>query len=372
MSSQLTQAEIETMTDELRELKSMIKTQKDSYQNQSRPKLSVKSDEMDLHQKALDGYIRRGDEADLRTLGFEGKAMSTAVNSDGGFLVDPQTSEQIATTLEGGSSLRAVANIVQVEAGSYDVLIDHGGFAAGWVGENDARPETDTAEFARISIALHELSAMPKSSQRLLDDAAFDVETWLGERIAESFSLSEAQAFISGDGLSKPQGILAHPLVDNDDWQWGEIGYVNTGVAGDFDATQPADALIDLVFALPALYRKRAAFVMNSKTAGAVRKMKDSEGRFLWDDGLAAGEPSRLLGYNVLICEDMPDVDAENCAIAFGDFYAGYTIAERPDLRILRDPFSAKPHVLFYASKRIGGDVTNFEAIKLLRFAANG
>ena len=140
-----------------------------------------------------------------------------------------------------------------------------------------------------------------------------------------------------------------------------------TGAAADFATTNAADCIISLVYALGADYRANGTFVMNSKTAGAVRKMKDADGRFLWSDGLAAAEPARLMGYPVQVCEDMPDIAAGAHAIAFGDFRAGYTIAERPDLRILRDPFSAKPHVLFYASKRVGGDVTDFAAIKLLK-----
>ena len=160
-------------------------------------------------------------------------------------------------------------------------------------------------------------------------------------------------------------------MVANGSWAGGWLGNAARGGAGDFAATNAADAIVDLVYALNAEYRAGASFVMNSKTAGAVRKMKDSDGRFLWTDSLAAGEPARLMGYPVLIAEDMPDIAAGTYAIAFGDFAAGYTIAERPDLRVLRDPFSAKPHVLFYASKRVGGDVSDFAAIKLLKFAAS-
>ena len=143
-----------------------------------------------------------------------------------------------------------------------------------------------------------------------------------------------------------------------------------TGVSAAFDPVNPGDAIVDLVYSLDAQYRANATFLMNSKTAGEVRKLKDGDGRFLWSDGLAAGEPARLMGYRVMICEDMPDIADWAAAIAFGDFSAGYTIAERPDLRILRDPFSAKPHVLFYATKRVGGDVSDFRAIRLLKFAA--
>jgi HK97 family phage major capsid protein len=212
---------------------------------------------------------------------------------------------------------------------------------------------------------------MPKASQRLLDDAAFDIEGWLAGRIADKFARAEADAFINGNVAGRPSGLLSHSKVDNDAWTWGNLGYVATGTAGDFDSTNAADAIVDLVYALGARYRANATFVMNSKTAGAVRKMKDADGRFLWLDGLSQGEPARLMGYPVLIAEDMPDIGVDSMAIAFGDFGAGYTIAERPDLRVLRDPFSAKPHVLFYATKRVGGDVTDFAAIKLLKFGVS-
>ncbi|HEU0220839.1 MAG TPA: phage major capsid protein, partial [Paracoccaceae bacterium] len=264
-----------------------------------------------------------------------------------------------------------IANVVTVEATAYDVLIDHSDVGAGWADETSATTETSTPIIERISIALHELSAMPKASQRLLDDSAFDVETWLAERIADRFARAEGAAFVAGNGVGKPKGFLVHPTVPTGAWSWGSLGYVATGAAGDFSGTEPADAIVDLVYSLGARYRAKGSFVMNSKTAGAVRKMKDADGRFLWSDGLAAGEPARLMGYRVLVSEDMPDIANDAIAIAFGDFSAGYTIAERPDLRILRDPFSAKPNVLFYATKRIGGDVSDFAAIKLLKFAVS-
>ncbi len=346
------------------------KSMKQAAQAYRRPPLSEKTQEDDLHRKAIDAYVRRGDEAELRDAGFEGKGMSSSVNAEGGFLVDPQTAQTIDNTLTTASSLRSVANVVQVEAGAYDVLVDDDGFDAGWASESAPSSETSTPYFARISIPLNELSALPKCSQRLLDDAAFDIETWLAQKIASRFSRSESAAFISGDGFDKPKGILAHSMVENESWMWGSLGYVKTGAAGDFASSSPADAIVDLVYALPAEYRHNATFVMNSKTAGAVRKMKDADGRFLWTDSLASGEPAKLMGYSVLICEAMPDIGEGEKAIAFGDFHNGYTIAERPDMRILRDPFSAKPHVLFYATKRVGGDVTDFAAIKFLSFEA--
>ncbi len=332
----------------------------------NRPALAMAAETEAPHQKAFAAYLRSGDDDGLRGLALEGKGLSTVVSGDGGYLVDPQTADTIKSTLSTTASLRAIANVVNVDATSYDVLVDHTEMGAGWATETASLTETDTPVIDRITIPLHELSALPKASQRLLDDSAFDIEGWLAQRIADKFARSEAAAFVKGDGIDKPKGILSYPTVDNGVWAWGNIGYVPTGVAGELGET---DAMIDLVYALGAEYRAGAVFVMNSRTAGSVRKLKDADGRFLWSDGLASGEPARLLGYPVLVAEDMPDAAAGATPIAFGDFGAGYTVAERPDLRVLRDPFSAKPHVLFYATKRVGGAVSDFAAIKLLKFS---
>lgn len=334
----------------------------------TRPVLAGSNDGPAPHQKAFNAYLRSGDDDGLRGLELEGKALGTSVAGDGGYLVDPQTASKIQSTLSATASIRAIANVVAVEATSFDVLIDHGDIGHGWATEASSLTETATPGIDRISIPLHELSALPKASQRLLDDSAFDIEGWLAGRIADKFARAEAAAFVMGDGVDKPTGFLTKSTVDNDVWVWGNLGYVPTGASGEFAG---ADPVIDLVYALGAEYRASASFVMNSKTAGALRKMKDADGRFLWSDGLAAGEPARLLGYPVLIAEDMPDMASDSMSVAFGDFGAGYTVAERPDLRVLRDPFSAKPHVLFYATKRVGGDVSDYAAIKLLKFAVS-
>jgi HK97 family phage major capsid protein len=355
------QAEIETKFQQSEERMNMLDRK---TMTAARTPLAGATDVVAPHKKAFNAYVRSGDDDGLRGLHLEGKALSTAVNSDGGYLVDPQTSDIVKSVLNTTASIRAIASVVNVEATSYDVLVDHSDVGAGWATESSTVGESDTPQIDRITVQLHELSALPKASQRLLDDSAFDIEGWLAGRIADKFARAEAGAFINGDGIDKPKGFLAHSKVDNDVWVWGNLGYVPTGIAGDITP----DSIVDVVYALGAQYRANASFVMNSKTAGLVRKLKDMDGRFLWSDGLAAGEPARLMGYPVLIAEDMPDAGADAYAMAFGDFNAGYTIAERPDLRILRDPFSAKPHVLFYATKRVGGDVSDFAAIKLLKF----
>jgi HK97 family phage major capsid protein len=363
------QADIKSKLQKQEERLTMLDRKSHTYAgNLTRPALSA-AQEVDMsHKSAFTTYVRNGDDDALRGLALEGKSMSTAVNGDGGYLVDPQTSDVIKSVLKSTASIRSIANVVNVEATSYDVLIDTTDLGSGWVTETGTVGETATPTIDRISIPLYELSALPKASQRLLDDSAFDIEAWLAGRIADKFASAEASAFINGDGVDKPTGILNHTQIDNDSWAWGSLGYIVTGTDGGFDATDPADAIVELVYALGAQYRANGTFVMNSKTAGQVRKLKDADGRFLWSDGLAAGEPARLMGYPVLIAEDMPDIASDAAAIAFGDFHAGYTVAERPDVRILRDPFSAKPHVLFYATKRVGGDVSDFAAIKLLKF----
>jgi HK97 family phage major capsid protein len=359
------QAEVETRIGKTEERMNMLDRKSHIA---ARPHLSGAVDTGAPHRKAMGAYLRLGEDEGLRGLEIESKAMSSAVNGDGGYLIDPQTAETIKSVLRSSASLRAVANVVNVEASSFDVLVDHTDVGAGWATETGAAAETDTPQFDRITIPLHELSALPKASQRLLDDSAFDIEGWLAARIADKFIRAEAASFINGDGVDKPRGFMTHTIVDNGVWTWGNIGYVPSGVDG---ALGNGDEIVDLVYSLGAQYRGKASFVMNSKTAGLVRKLKDADGRFLWSDGLAAGEPARLMGYPVLVAEDMPDAGSGTYPIAFGDFSAGYTIAERPDLRVLRDPFSAKPHVLFYATKRVGGDVSDFAAIKLLKFAVS-
>ncbi|RQP05520.1 MAG: phage major capsid protein [Paracoccus sp. BP8] len=334
--------------------------------SRARAPLSAEADQGAPHQKAFDAYIRHGDDGALRGLPLEGKAMTTT--SDGGFLAAPTVALQVQEALNVTASLRRVANVVTVESATYEVLVGMGDIAHGWSTEAGTQAETGTSTVQRVVIPVHELSAMPKASQRLLDDSAFDVETWLAGRIAEKFARAEATAFVNGDGVNKPKGFLTHAKAPNGTATNVQIGTIPSGGDGDFAANNPANALIDLVYALGAQYRANASFLMNSKTAAAVRKMRDADGRFLWADSLAMGQPAQLLGYPVLVCEDMPDIARGSFSIAFGDFRSAYTIVERPDLRVLRDPFSAKPHVLFYATKRVGGGVTDARAVKLMVF----
>jgi HK97 family phage major capsid protein len=258
-----------------------------------------------------------------------------------------------------------------VGSAGYRKLVTAGGTPSGWVGEIISRPETATPTFIEVAPPSGELYANPAASQAMLDDSAFDVEAWLASEIATEFARAEGSAFVGGNGINRPKGFLAAPTAIQVDSlrPFGTLQYIATGQAGGF-GTSPADKLIDLVQTLRPPYRQGAAFVMNSATASVIRKFKTSDGAFLWQPGLAAGQPDSLLGYPVVEAEDMPDIAADSLSIAFGNFRVGYLIAERTETQILRDPFTNKPFVHFYATKRVGGQVANSEAIKLLKFSA--
>jgi HK97 family phage major capsid protein len=311
-------------------------------------------------------YLRKGIES-----GVELKALGSSSDAIGGYAVPREIDQAIGETLTSISPIRAIANVVKVGTANYRKLVATGGTPSGWVGFEAARPETGTATFTEIVPASGDLYANPAASQQMLDDAMFNVEAWLAQEIATEFARAEGVAFIKGTGASQPLGFLSSPNATTLDGvrAMGTLQYLGTGTAGAFPASNPQDRLIDLIQSLRQPYRQGASFVMNSTTASVIRKFKTTDGQFIWSPGMVAGVPSTLLGYPVIEAEDMPDVAANSLSIAFGNFKQGYTIAERAATTILRDPYTHKPYVHFYATKRIGGQVTNSEAIKLLKFA---
>jgi HK97 family phage major capsid protein len=315
----------------------------------------------------VENYLRKGMEA-----GVELKAIVGTSDAAGGYAVPEEIDAQIDRTLTAISPIRAIANVVKVGSAGYRKLVAAGGTPSGWVAEDAARPETGTPSFIEIAPPFGELYANPAASQAMLDDAAFDVEAWLAQEIATEFARAEGAAFVSGSGVNRPKGFLSGPVSGAIDGvrPFGTLQFVNSGAAGAFAAANPQDRLIDLVQSLRPPYRQGAVFVMNSATAAVIRKFKTADGAFLWQPGLVAGQPDTLIGYPVVEAEDMPDVAADSLSIAFGNFKAGYLIAERTETQILRDPFTHKPFVHFYATKRVGGQVSNSEAIKLMKFAA--
>jgi HK97 family phage major capsid protein len=314
---------------------------------------------------AFDGYLKTG-----ASFGLELKAgLSTASNS-AGHVVPEQTERAIERRLMAGSPMREIATVRTVGAGVFMKPVSTAGVASGWVAETAARPETDPATLALLQFPSADLYANPAATQSLLDDALIDLDEWLAAEVEDAFAAQETQAFVNGDGVNKPKGFLNYPIVADASAVWGQIGYVASGAAGAFAPTNPTDRLIDLVYAPKAQYRPNGRFVMNRKTVSAVRKFKDADGNYIWQPAQRAGETASLLGYRVTEIETMPDIAANSAAIAFGDFQRGYLIVDRAGVRVLRDPYSAKPYVLFYTTKRVGGGVQNFDAIKVMRFSA--
>ncbi|NRD88308.1 phage major capsid protein [Sphingopyxis sp. BSNA05] len=310
-------------------------------------------------------YLRRGEQA-----GVELKSFSGASGPEGGFAVPQEIDALIGATLKDISPIRSIATVVQTGTAGYRKLVTTGGTPSGWVSENAGRPETDTPDFNEIAPPSGELYANPAASQAMLDDAAFDVESWLADEIAREFAQAEGAAFVGGSGVNQPRGFLNATVTDESDdvRAFGSLQYVPSGASGSFDSE---DVLVDLVHTLRPAYRQGASFVMNSSTLAHIRKFKTADGAFLWQPSLASGQPATLLGYPVVEAEDMPDIAADSLSIAFGNFRAGYLIAERSATSILRDPFTNKPFVHFYATKRVGGQIMNSEAIKLMQFSAS-
>ncbi len=319
----------------------------------------------------FDRFVRKGIETGLQAL--EAKALSTGSDADGGYAVPEALDGSIEKLLVEASPIRSVANVVQIGTSAYKKLVNLGGATSGWVGESDARAETDTPQFSEVAPPLGEIYANPAATQAMLDDAYFNVEDWLAEELTTEFAAQEGTAFVTGNGTNKPKGFLSYTATDEADGTraFGSLQYVPTGVAGDWPGSDPTDILLDLVYALRSGYRSSAAFAMNTNLVAEIRKFKDMDGNYLWRPGLADGQPASLLGYRAIEVADMPDKGANSLSVAFGNFERGYTITDRMATRILRDPFTNKPFVHFYATKRVGGGVVNSEAIKLLKFAAS-
>lgn len=323
------------------------------------------------HRKAFDLYVRKGRGDDnLRDL--EAKASLVGSDPDGGYLVPADISTTVERILSEASPVRQLCDVMTISTSVHKRPVTTTGAAAGWVGETDSRPQTNTPKLNELTFPTMELYAMPAATQTLLDDAAVNIEEWLANEVQITFAEQEGDAFINGNGVNKPHGFLQYTTgLYAGTETWGTVHYVKTGEAADFPASpNQADPLIDLVHAIKAGYRNGASWIMNRATMGKVRKFKDSNGDYIWRPGIAEGKPDTILGYALTEAEDMPDVAANAFPVAFGNFRMGYLIVDRIGVRVLRDPFSAKPYVLFYTTKRVGGGIKMFEAIKLLKCEA--
>lgn len=323
---------------------------------------------------AFNKWFRKGqNEQALGDLAVKA-ALQTDSDPDGGYTVPDEMEGGIDRILGTVSAMRRVARVVRISSSVYKRLVNTTGTTSGWVGEREARTETNTPNLSELEFPAMELYANPAATQRMLDDAAIDVASWLADEVSVEFAEEEGAAFITGNGVNRPRGILSYDTVANASWTWGKLGFTISGVAADINdaSNNGVDALISLVYSLKQGYRNGASFMMNNTLQSKVRKLKtigDTEG-YLWQPSVQVGQPATLLGYPVIDDDNMSDVGANAFPIAFGNFQRGYLIVDRAGIRVLRDPYTNKPYVHFYTTKRVGGGVSNYQAIKLLKCSA--
>lgn len=321
--------------------------------------MQAKDEKAETYRKAFLQYIRKGDDSALQ---IEQKALSVGSDPDGGYLVTPTMSAKMTEIIRETSPMRQIAAVQTISTDSLDVMDDVNEAAAGWTGETATVSETNTPQLGKRNIPVHEVYAQPKATQKLIDDSAIDIEGWLSGKISDIFARKQNTAFVSGTGFNQPRGFLTYAAGTS----WGQIEQVNSGSSG----AVTGDGLITLFYSLKSDYARNATFLMNRLVVAAVRKLKDTTNQYLWQPGLAAGQPDTLLGVPAFMASDMPTAAADSLSVAVGDFRRAYQIVDRIGIRTLRDPFTEKPFVKFYATTRVGGDVVNFEAIKLLKLAA--
>lgn len=331
--------------------------------------------------KALDAAVRAlivGDQAKAYKHFAEAKAMSAGSDPDGGYVTHSVLSSGMTKVMASISPVYRLARKIPMTKGTaFEEPVDRDQLDATWVSETGARTDTATPQLGLFTVQLDEIYTMPKLSQKLIDTADIDVVQWLIDKAGEAFAVKEGQAFHDGNGVGRPRGFLSYTLSTAGDASrtWGQVQYLYTGTSGAFPTSSttvnPADILVDVVSAMKAQYRDGAVWLMNRATAGICRKLKDADGRHVWVESLLQGQPAVLLGYPVEIDEQMPDVGANALAIAFANLAKAYTVIEMPGIKFLADPYTAKPNVVQYSYRRVGGGCNNTEAVKLLRFSAS-
>lgn len=362
------------ITEKIERINSSLDEQKHAIDNlilkNARPSLNeTYSTQADSEQKsAFNAYMRCGDEQKIRSL--ESKSHSYGSGPDGGYLVPYELEAEIGRRLAQISPIRSISSVRQVSSSLLKKPFSVDGPATGWVSETAARPQTETSKLAELQFPTMEIYAMPAATSSLLDDAAVDVEQWISSEVEEAFAIQEGKAFVSGDGINKPMGFLSYDTVAEENWNWGNLGFIKSGSDTGLADSNPSDALIELIYSLKSGYRQNASFVMNRKTQSQLRKIKDNDGNYLWQPPASIGDKASFMGFALTEAEDMPDMQADSTPIAFGDFKRGYLIVDRIGIRVLRDPYSVKPYILFYTTKRVGGGVQDFDAIKLLKCEA--
>ncbi|EJV7388650.1 phage major capsid protein [Escherichia coli] len=354
--------QVETLNGKLSELENLKSDLEKELLELKRPAGGAQNKLATEHKEAFVGFLRKGREDGLRDL--ERKALQVGIDEDGGYAVPEELDRNILNLLKDEVVMRQEATVITVGGSDYKKLVNLGGTASGWVGETDERSQTATSKLGLIEPFMGEIYGNPQATQKMLDDAFFNVEAWINSELALEFAEQEEIAFTSGDGSKKPKGFLAYESTDEDDKTraFGKLQHIET-------TSVAADTIIKLIYTLRKAHRAGAKFMMNNSLF-IIRLLKDNEGNYLWRPGLELGQPSSLAGYGIAENEQMPDIAADAKAIAFGNFKRGYTIVDRIGTRILRDPYTNKPFVGFYTTKRTGGMLVDSQAIKLLKIGA--
>lgn len=321
--------------------------------------------ELGSYEKAFRHSLRRNES----TLGEElHKALRVGIDPDGGFLVTPAMSSRIITILRDTSPVRQFATVETISSDKLEMPRDIDDVGEGWVGEEEARPETSTPQVGVANIPVHEQYAEPRATQKFLDDASINAEAWLAGKVGDRFARVEATAFVNGNGVNKPRGLLSYPTAATADASraWGTFQHIASGHA----TSVTADAIRSLPYQLKEGYVAGSRWMMNRLTVLEIMLLKDGEGRYLWQQSMSEGQPSSLMGYPLATATDFPTLGADSLSIAFGDFARTYTVVDRLGITTLRDPYTAKPFVKFYSRRRVGGDVVHFESMKFIKTGA--
>ena len=322
----------------------------------------------DAYKSAHDRWMREGKE---NLDSDEVKTLSVGVDADGGYFVTPDTSGRIVRKVFESSPARQVFSSLTISTDKLEGIEDLDEAGAGYAGETAQGSDTTTPSVGKWSIPVYWIDTEPKTTQQLLDDSAVNIEEWLTGKVARKFARFENAEFVSGSN-AKIRGLTSYDtLIDNGSGvAWGKMGHVKSGANGAFAGTNPGDAVFDLVGALKNEYLPNAGFMTKRKVITAIRKFKDGQGNYLWQPSFVVGQPETILGHSVTRAEDMPDLATGAISLAFGDFSECYQIVDRQGIKVLRDNLTSKPYVKFYTTKRTGGGVVNFEAVKFMKFSA--
>lgn len=328
------------------------------------------SPEMAEYKLALRGFIRKGDMTNLSAL--EKKAFQMGSDIDGGYLIDEEMDTQIDRVATTVSAMGGLCDQRAIGKASIEMRVKTSGTAARWVGESEAGGETTNPKYAKIEIYAEEMEIEPWVYNSALEDADFNVEADLMDEAGIGFGEGIGAALISGNGVKKPRGILAYDVVANASYEWGKVGYIASGGAGAFAASNPGDNIIDLLHSLRSQYRTGATLLMADTTLATIRKIKDGTGQFYLFNPDPTGEFAGLvLGKPVVIDDNMPVIAANSYSIAYANFNRAYRMVNRKGVTLIRDNITTKGTTKFNLRKRVGGGIKHFEAIKLMKMAAS-